>query len=85
MTIAGPFLADAGPLPQWVGFVIMLAAIIASTIIAVFVALSFRKKKRRKRKHHHHRNDNHLNPTLAQTGGLPPVRKDDAELPSPPK
>jgi hypothetical protein len=36
------------------------------------------KAKRKRRKHKHHRQ---LNPTLAQTGGLPPKR--DPNLPPP--
>ena len=85
MTNTGPVLANVGPLPQWVGFAIIIAAIAGSVTIAVFVAMAFRKKKPRKRKHHHRRNGNRLNPTLAQTGGLPPLRKDDAEVPPSPK
>lgn len=66
-------------MPQWMNFVLMAAAIIFSSILALFVALSFRKRKRRKRKHRRRRGDGErqLNPTLSQTGGLPPPREKD--------
>ena len=58
---------------DWLIFVAILLAVgigIACFIIWIFM---FRKssKKRRKRDRRHHRK---LNPTLAQTGGLPPPR-----------
>ncbi len=58
---------------DWLIFVAILFAVgigIACFIIWIFM---FRKssKKRRKRDRRHHRK---LNPTLAQTGGLPPPR-----------
>ena len=58
---------------DWLIFVAILLAVgigIACFIIWIFL---FRKssKKRRKRDRRHHRK---LNPTLAQTGGLPPPR-----------
>jgi FtsZ-interacting cell division protein ZipA len=38
------------------------------------------KRRRRKRSHHRHRP---LNPTLAETGGLPPIRPEDPPEPTP--
>lgn len=58
---------------DWLIFIAILLAIgigIACFIIWIFL---FRKsgKKRRRREHRRHRR---VNPTLAQTGGLPPMR-----------
>jgi hypothetical protein len=48
---------------------------------AVFVAFVwfflFRSKLMHRHKHHRRRSQRKLNPTLAQTGGLPPIRKED--------
>ncbi len=61
---------------DWLVFVAILLAVgigIACFIIWLFM---FRKtkKKRRRRDHRHHRKHN---PTLAETGGLPPLREPD--------
>ncbi|HMP85013.1 MAG TPA: hypothetical protein PKA41_20170, partial [Verrucomicrobiota bacterium] len=89
---------------------ILLASLLAVTIILVIIAVAFhdrfrpskRKKHRSQRSsseqpnpsqnHHGHSHRHHphrrrrverpMNPTLAQTGGLPPVREDNP--PSPP-
>jgi hypothetical protein len=58
---------------DWMIFVAILLAVgigIACFILWLFM---FRKstKKKRKRRDRHHRQ---VNPTLAQTGGLPPLR-----------
>ena len=39
-----------------------------------------RHHRRRRRSHHRHRR---LNPTLAETGGLPPIRQEGASTPEP--
>jgi len=70
-------MPTSGVAADWMIFVAILLAVgigIACFVIWLFM---FRKtnKKRRKRKHgHHHRK---LNPTLADTGGLPPPRAPD--------
>jgi len=58
---------------DWLYFIAILLAIgigIASFVVWFF---AFRKsgKQKRKRRSRHHRQ---INPTLAQTGGLPPAR-----------
>jgi uncharacterized iron-regulated membrane protein len=67
------------PAIQWLAFILFLLLI--SIVLGSFV-LWLRMKKsgkgKRKRKHRHHRPSN---PTLAQTGGLPPKR--DPNLPPP--
>jgi hypothetical protein len=67
-------LAVIEPLPQWVNFLAMAIAVLVASIGALLWLVMFRKKRKRKRKHHS-REKRQLNPTLAQTGGLPPVRE----------
>ena len=69
-------MQSSGVAADWMIFIAILMAVgigIACFIIWLFM---FRKtgKKRRKQGRHHHRK---LNPTLAQTGGLPPPRPPD--------
>lgn len=53
---------------------LFIGAVLVPTVFVLIWALFFKKK--RKRKYKHHAKDNHrMNPTLAQTGGLPPQRK----------
>jgi hypothetical protein len=59
----------------WTVFFIILATAIVSALVALKWVVSRRKPRRRQRRHR-------LNPTLAQVGGLPPVR--DGEKPSGP-
>jgi hypothetical protein len=79
------------PLPQWLNFLIMAAAILLVTFGALVWSVSFRRKRKRKRKHHRHKHGERrqLNPTLAQTGGLPPIREEEKsparDEPSPPQ
>lgn len=59
---------------QWLIFIGILLAIglgIACFILWLFVIRKSGGTKRKRRRNHKHRR---LNPTLAQTGGLPPVR-----------
>ena len=59
---------------DWLVFVAILLAIgigIACFIIWLFL---FRKSSRKRKKHERRRHHRKLNPTLAQTGGLPPAR-----------
>jgi preprotein translocase subunit YajC len=71
------------PLPQWLNFLAMALVILLTAIGSLIWFLAFRKKRKRKRKPHNHEK-RQLNPTLAQTGGLPPLReekKTDAPTP----
>jgi hypothetical protein len=57
-------------------FFIMAAAILLSAAVVFIWAIFFRKK--RKRKHRRRPGEERaMNPTLARTGGLPPVRKQE--------
>ena len=67
-------IPSTGKSADWLMFVVMLAAIglgIAIVAIWMFVNRTKTKKKRKRRSRHHRRH----NPTLAQTGGLPPPRE----------
>jgi uncharacterized membrane protein YciS (DUF1049 family) len=58
---------------DWLIFVAILLAVgigIACFIIWIFLFRKSSKKHRRRQKRHHRQH----NPTLAQTGGLPPIR-----------
>jgi hypothetical protein len=70
--------------PEWLDFFIVMGAIGLVLLGAFFWAILFRKNgkrqvRRRKRKHRS------LNPTLADSGGLPPVREEkNPDAPTPP-
>jgi hypothetical protein len=73
------FLPSAdSPALEWLGLIALL--LVCCLCVGGFVVwLKLGKSRfKRKRKHRHHRP---LNPTLAQTGGLPPKR--DPNLPPP--
>ncbi len=63
------------PLPQWLNFLAMAGGLLLGTFVVLIWFLAHRKKRKRKRKSRHHEK-RQLNPTLAQTGGLPPLRED---------
>ena len=54
---------------------ILTAALLVGGVFAIW-AIFLRKKKRSKKRHRYQKHGRDLprNPTLAQTGGLPPVR-----------
>ena len=69
------------PVVQWlefIGFLLLLFICVGGFIVWFQIARS--SKAKRKRKHRHHRP---TNPTLAQTGGLPPKRDPDQAPPGP--
>ena len=72
-------LAFAEPLPQWLNFLAMAVTILLVAIGSLIWFISFRKKRKRKRKPSRSGGKRPLNPTLAETGGLPPKR--DPNLP----
>jgi hypothetical protein len=74
-------LSSAG-LTGWQDFLIVSGAIVLAALVALIWIALFRKDpaQQHKRKHHRHgkkrrrREHRKLNPTLAETGGLPPIR-----------
>jgi Trk-type K+ transport system membrane component len=69
-------LAVSAPLPQWFNFLAMAAGMLLGILGVLIWFLFFRKKQKRKRRQHHHEK-RLANPTLANTGGLPPKRDPD--------
>jgi hypothetical protein len=71
-------LAVFEPLPQWLNFLAMALGILLAAGGSLLWFLFFRNKRKRKRRHHHHlhREKRSLNPTLAQSGGLPSPREE---------
>ena len=78
-----PFALPAtGKSADWLIFAVMILTIgIAIAIVVVWMTVyrPKNKKKRRKQRRHHRQH----NPTLAQTGGLPPMRDPDEPPPGP--
>jgi len=66
-------------LPSFADIADFLIIIGAAVFVALVWLFLFRSRLMRRHKHHHHhrRSQRKLNPTLAQTGGLPPIRKED--------
>jgi FtsZ-interacting cell division protein ZipA len=59
-------------LPAWTDFLIVIGTTILVALVVFVWVVFFRKKPR-----HRHKNRRHLNPTLAQVGGLPPIRHEE--------
>ncbi len=68
-----PFETNS-PSADWLYFLAILLTIGIGLACFIVWMFYFRKNGKRKRKHRgrHHR---HINPTLAEAGGLPPLRK----------
>jgi hypothetical protein len=86
-------LALAEPLPQWLNFLAMALALLLVGFASFLWFALIRKKRSRRRKRRqfkprrgepHERRER--NPTLAETGGLPPIREETKteETPPPP-
>jgi uncharacterized iron-regulated membrane protein len=76
------FLPSAdSPMLQWVAFIFFLLLVCAALggLIVWLKVARLGKPKRKRRARHHRRN----NPTLAQTGGLPPKRDPNQPPPGP--
>jgi heme/copper-type cytochrome/quinol oxidase subunit 2 len=67
--------------PGWLDIFVVLGAILLVVIGTFIWAVFFRKKTRSRSRHRRQRADHHgrrpVNPTLAQIGGLPPVRQEE--------
>jgi hypothetical protein len=80
MNAGSTILAVFEPLPQWVNFLAVAGCMLLGAVGSLVWFVAFRKKRKRKRRHHNH--EKHpLNPTLAETGGLPPKRDPDQPPP----
>jgi hypothetical protein len=67
-----------GPMADWLIFlVVTLAACLPIVIFVVWRLAVGRKKGRKTHRKHGKRHKRQLNPTLAQSGGLPPLRGPD--------
>jgi hypothetical protein len=76
-------LPSNGVSADWLMFGVMILAIgLAIGLVAIWAIVYRPKSKKRKRKHHkrHHRQHN---PTLAEKGGLPPMRNPNQPPPGP--
>jgi hypothetical protein len=73
----------SGTMSGWIEFFIMAGAFL---LVAggSLIWLLYLRKPRRQRKHRHHRRRRSLPVTLAQTGGLPPVRPGEPASDAPP-
>jgi len=68
-------LPSNGVKADWLIFLVMIAAVgIAVGCVVIWMAVYRPKSKKAKRKHRRKRHQRQHNPTLAETGGLPPVR-----------
>jgi hypothetical protein len=65
-------------------FFIMLGAFVLVAAGALVWIIFLRKPVRRRRKHRHRHERRSVNPTLAESGGLPPVHKEEKPPPRPP-
>jgi hypothetical protein len=68
---------------QALDFFIVGGSILLVALLTFIWALFFRKSGKRRRKHRHRRHSR-LNPTLAETGGLPPIREEIKSSAEPP-
>lgn len=77
-------LPSAGKSADWLMFLVMVGAIGLAIGLVTIWALVYRpKSKKRKRKHHRKRHSHQHNPTLAEKGGLPPLRGPNQPPPGP--
>jgi len=70
--------------PEWVNFFIMTGTFALVGVGMLIWVFFFRKPGRQRRKHHHRHEHRSSNPTLAQNGGLPPVRQEEKPFSRPP-
>jgi heme/copper-type cytochrome/quinol oxidase subunit 2 len=65
--------------PEWLDFVVMAGVLVTLAVVMLVWVVYFRRRGRKhRRKHRHHHERGSTNPTLAQTGGLPPARSSEA-------
>ena len=59
-------------LPAWTDFLIVIGTAVLVALVVLVWVVFFRENPRRR-----HKNRRYLNPTLAQIGGLPPIRHEE--------
>ena len=67
---------------DWLIFLVMILAIGVAVGFVIVWMVIYRPKNKKKRKHKHRHHRRH-NPTLAETGGLPPMRDRNQPPPGP--
>ena len=73
--------------PEWLDFFVMIGVLLVLATCVLVWVVYFRKGGRKHRRHRRHHERRAANPTLAETGGLPPLRppepseKPPADLP----
>jgi hypothetical protein len=78
----GPCLGSVLATRTLVEYLIYGGALLLVAGIIFFWAFAIRKPRKRKRRHRH--GSEQRNPTLAETGGLPPIKTDSASRPENP-
>jgi hypothetical protein len=63
--------------PAWADFFMMAGAFVLVLVSALIWLIYFRKTRKRRRKYRQHHKYRLSNATLAQTGGLPPIRREE--------
>ena len=77
-------LPSNGKSADWLMFAVMVLAIgLAIGLVAIWAVVYRPKGKKRKRKQHRKRHSHQHNPTLAEKGGLPPMRNPNQPPPGP--
>ena len=77
-------LPSNGTSSDWLMFLVMVVAIgLAIGLVAIWAIVFRPKSKKRKRKEHRKRHHRQHNPTLAEKGGLPPMRAPNQPPPGP--
>ena len=77
-------LPSNGKSADWLMFAVMVAAIgLAVGLVAVWAVVFRTKTKKRKHKQRRKRHHRQHNPTLAEKGGLPPMRNPNQPPPGP--
>jgi hypothetical protein len=67
----------SGTASGWIEFSIMAGAFLLVAVGSLVWILYLRKPRQRRHKHRHHHRHRSSSVTLAQAGGLPPVRREE--------
>jgi len=79
-----PFeIPKTGATADWLIFIVMLLALGIPIFLFTLWLFLVRKPGKKRRRRHKHRRHRRVNPTLAEKGGLPPVRDKNEPPPGP--